>query len=371
MNKNIKSFEIFLATAPGLENALYDEVSKKGFKQAKAIKGGVTIKGGWPEVWRANLWVRGASRVLARVASFKASHLSQLDKAAREVPWGGILDPELPFRVEVSCSKSRIYHSTAAAERIEKAIRETIKAPHSSDAEMTVMARIDRDICTLSIDTSGALLHKRGYKASVNKAPMRENMAALFLQQCGYNGSEAVFDPMCGSGTFVIEAAEIAARFNPGRARNFAFEKLVTFDPQAWEKMRSVKRQADTDLHFYGSDRDSGAVNMSAENAARAGVGELTTFKQQSISDITPPTNTPGLVILNPPYGGRIGDKRKLMPLYQTLGDVLRSRFSGWRVGIITTDAALAQTTGLPFLPMSAPVQHGGLRVSLFHTEAL
>ncbi len=365
------SFEIFLATAPGLENLLYDEVRSKGFKKAKAIKGGVTIRGGWPEVWRANLWIRGASRILARIDSFKVLHLAQLDMRAREVPWGDILNPELPFRVEAVCSKSRIYHSGAASERIETAIKKTLKAPYSSEAEITVMARIDHDICTLSIDTSGALLHKRGYKTSVNKAPMRENMAALFLQQCGYKGSEPVFDPMCGSGTFVIEAAEIAARLNPGRTRHFAFEKLVTFDPQAWEKMRSVQRQSDTDIHFYGSDRDVGAVKMSTENATRAGVGELTVFKQQAISDIRPPTSTPGLVILNPPYGGRIGDKRALIPLYQTLGDVLCAHFSGWRVGIITTDFTLAQVTGLPFLPVSASVQHGGLRVTLFHTKAL
>ena len=234
-----------------------------------------------------------------------------------------------------------------------------------------IMARIDHDVCTLSIDTSGDLLHKRGFKASVNKAPIRENMAALFLQQCAYNGSEPVFDPMCGSGTFVIEAAEIAARLNPGRARSFAFEKLVTFDPQAWEKMRNVQRQAAPDVHFYGSDRDDGAIKMSVENAKRAGVGDMTTFTQQSVSEIIPPTQTPGLVIVNPPYGGRIGDKHKLMPLYQTLGEVLRTRFVGWRVGMITTDKDLARATGLPFLPTDAPVQHGGLRVMLYRTDIL
>lgn len=365
------SFEIFLATAPGLENALYDEVRNKGFKRAKATKGGVTIQGGWPEVWRANLWVRGASRILARIASFKALHLANLDALARDVPWDDVLNPEHSFRVEVSCSKSRIYHSGAAAERIERAISDTLKISSSSDAEITVMARIDHDVCTLSIDTSGALLHKRGYKTAISKAPMRENMAALFLQQCGYQGAEPVFDPMCGSGTFVIEAAEIAARLNPGRSRNFAFEKLVTFDQESWENMRSVKRQAETGIQFYGSDRDEGAVKMSVENAVRAGVDTLTEFKQQTISDILPPTSTPGLVIINPPYGGRIGDKDKLRPLYQTLGKVLSARFLGWRVGIITTDHSLAQATGLTFLPTNPPVQHGGLRVNLFRTDAL
>lgn len=365
------SFEIFLATAPGLEDALYQEVRSKGFKQAKAVRGGVTIKGGWPEVWRANLWVRGASRVLARLGSFRASNLSQLESRARELAWGEIFDVHTPFNVKVTCAKSRIYHSDAAAERIIKAITHTLNAQHSKDADITIMARIERDICTISVDTSGELLHKRGYKAHINKAPMRENMAALFLQQCGYKGTEPVFDPMCGSGTFVIEAAEIAARLNPGRARQFAFEKLVQFDPAAWEKMRNVSRETNNDVIFYGSDRDDGAVKMSADNAERAGVGQLTHFQHQSISDINPPTDMPGLVILNPPYGSRIGDVVKLGPLYHAIGKVLCSRFSGWRVGIITADATLANLTGLPFLPQSAPVQHGGLRVSLFQTEAL
>ena len=369
------SFEIFLATTPGLEHALYDEVRGKGFKQATAIKGGVTIQGGWPEVWRANLWVRGAARVLARIVSFKVVHLSQLEARAAEIAWADILNPKYPFRVEVSCSKSRIYHSGAAAERIERAISHVLKidpSPNAAiDAAITIMARIDHDICTISVDTSGVLLHKRGFRAAINKAPMRENMAALFLQQCGYRGTEPVFDPMCGSGTFVIEAAEIAARLNPGRSRDFAFEKLVTFDPLAWEKMRSVTRQPATGIRFYGSDRDAGAVKMSTENAARAGVEQIVEFKQQTISDMMPPTATPGLVIVNPPYGKRIGEKHKLTPLYQTLGRVLSERFSGWRVGVITADKDLAYATGLPFLPPAAPVQHGGLRVILFHTDPL
>lgn len=364
-------FEIFLATAPGHEDALYEEVRGKGFKKAKAIKGGVTIQGGWPEVWRANLWVRGATRVLARIDSFQVLHLSQLDMRAREVRWADILYSDTTFRVEATCAKSRIYHSDAAAERIERAIKETLRATPSPKAEITIMARIERDICTISVDTSGELLHKRGFKEQVNKAPMRETMAALFLQECGYKGGEPVYDPMCGSGTFVIEAAEIAAKLNPGRARNFAFENLVTFDPEDWAKMLSVERQAPDNIQCFGSDRDEGAIKMSIENAESAGVGSYTNFKQQSISDITPPCDAKGLIILNPPYGTRLSDKKKLMPLYQTMGRVFQTKFSGWRVGIITSDKGLAKATGLPFLPTKAPVQHGGLRVTLFQTKPL
>lgn len=364
-------FEIFLATAPGLEHALFEEVKGKGFKKVQQVRGGVTVLGDWPDVWRANLWIRGASRVLARIASFRVLHLAQLDMRAREVEWGALLDASLPFNVEVSCKKSKIYHSDAAAERISRAITETIKAPYSKNADIKIMARIERDICTLSVDTSGELLHKRGFKSSVNKAPMRENMASLFLQKCGYKGDEPIYDPMCGSGTFVIEAAEIAARLNPGRARHFAFEKLLTFEQTAWEAMRSVRRQSKNDFKFYGSDRDEGAVKMSEENARRAAVNDITDFKTCSISEITPPTETPGLIIVNPPYGGRIGDEGKLKPLYQSFGKVLKERFSGWRAGIITTSAVLAHATELSFSENSEPVQHGGLRVMLYQTGPL
>jgi len=364
-------FEIFLGTAPGLEAVLCDEVRGKGFNSPKAIPGGVTIKGGWPEVWRANLWVRGAGRVLARLASFRVLHLADLDTRARQVAWREVLRPDVPFRVEVTCKKSRIYHSGAAAERIEIAIREELGAPLSPDAEVVVRARIEHDLCTIGVDTSGDLLHRRGHKEAVSKAPMRETMASLFLRQCGYDGTEPVVDPMCGSGTFVIEAAEIAARLNPGRSRHFAFELFANFDAAAWQRMRDANSGRTPTVRFYGSDRDAGAIGMSRENAERAGVTAFTEFRQSTVSDVTRPEGPAGLVIVNPPYGTRIGEKTKLYPLYRALGQTLTTRFTGWRVGIITSDPTLARATGLPFLPAAAPVPHGGLRVTLFQTGPL
>ncbi len=372
-----QDFEIFLACAPGLEPVLAEEVRGKGFKQPKVVPGGVITRGGWPEVWRANLWLRGAGRVLARFASFRVVHLAQLDDRARRIPWGTVLRADMPFRVEASCAGSRIYHSGAAEQRIATAIRETLgapeapEAPEAPDAAVVIRARIEKDLCTISIDTSGELLHKRGYKEAVNAAPLRETMAALFLRQCGYDGQEPVLDPMCGSGTFVIEAAEIAARLNPGRQRAFAFESLATFDAAAWQRMRAVASARIPAARFFGSDRDAGAIAMSRANAGRAGVADYTEFRQAPISDIAPPPGPPGLVIVNPPYGNRLGDGKPLLPLYSALGQVLRSRFAGWRVGLLTTEPTLAYATGLPFLPNTAPVPHGGLRVSLFRTGRL
>jgi putative N6-adenine-specific DNA methylase len=365
------NFDIFLAAPPGLEEVLCAEVRGKGFKQPKVVPGGVITKGGWPEVWRANLWIRGAGRVLARLDTFRVVHLAQLDDRARRVPWASVLRPDVPFRVEASCAKSRIYHSGAAAQRIVVAIQETLGAPHSVENGVLVRVRIENDVCTISVDTSGDPLHKRGYKEAVNAAPMRETMAALFLRQCGYDGSEPVVDPMCGSGTFVIEAAEIAARLNPGRSRHFAFEQLATFDADAWQRMRAVASQRAPTARFYGSDRDAGAITMSRANAERAGVSDVTEFHQAAISELQPPAGPPGLVIVNPPYGNRIGDKTKLAPLYRAFGQTLVSRFSGWRVGIIASEPKLAHATGLPFLSPGAPVPHGGLRVTLFQTGPL
>ncbi|WP_449240142.1 THUMP domain-containing class I SAM-dependent RNA methyltransferase [Dongia sedimenti] len=357
-------------TAPGLEAALCAEARERHFREPKVVKGGVTVQGGWPEVWRANLELRGASRVLARIAEFRAMHVAQLDKRSHKVAWGEVLRADVPFSVEAACKASRIYHEGAAAQRITKAIQDTVGAPVSKDAEVVVKARIDDDLCTISIDTSGESLHKRGHKQAVAKAPMRENLAALFLRQCGFDGSEPVVDPMCGSGTFVIEAAEIAAGLKPGRSRRFAFEQLATFDSPAWSRLRGNPEKREPSVRFFGSDRDAGAVAMSRANAERAGVAALTVFKQQAISDLTPPDG-PGLVIVNPPYGTRIGDRKQLNALYRALGQTLLARFSGWRVGVITNEVPLAEATGLPFAPPGEPVSHGGLRVRLFLTPPL
>jgi putative N6-adenine-specific DNA methylase len=366
-----EAFEIFLSSTPGLEAALGREALLAGFAEPKVVEGGVLTRGDWPEVWRANLELRGAAHVLARVAAFRVLHLAQLDKRARRVDWSLLLRPDVPVRVEASCRRSRIYHAGAAAERIATAIHESIGAPILPEAEVRIVARIEDDLCTISIDSSGEPLHKRGHKQAVNGAPMRETMAALFLAECGFTGDEPVLDPMCGSGTLVIEAAEIAARLPPGRSRRFAFESLAGFDAGALMAMRNARRGMTPVARCLGSDRDAGAIAMSRANAERAGVAAFTHFEQRTVSEIAPPNGPPGLVIVNPPYGTRLGDKRQLRALYAALGGSLRARFAGWRVGIITSDAVLARATGLRFLPPGPPVLHGGLRVNLFRTERL
>jgi len=369
--KSETDLEIFLVTAPGLEQLLRAEAVEKGFRKPKVVFGGVTIKGDWAAAWRANLDIRGASKVLVRIGSFKVQHLSQLDKRMRSFPWGETLRPDVPVRVDASCKSSRIYHSGAVIERIENAIQDQLGAQVSREAEVCIKARIHNDLCTISVDTSGEMLHKRGHKEAVSKAPMRENLAALMLRQCGFSGKEPVVDPMCGSGTFIIEAAEIAAALYPGRSRHFAFEHLKTFDDAKWQELRNRENNKIATARFYGSDRDAGAIRMSLANAARAGVSELTEFQQLPVTELMPPDGPPGLVIVNPPYGARIGNVKELNALYRSLGQTLKDRFSGWRVGLITSADSLAKKAGLPFVQESETIDHGGLRVKVYSTDPL
>lgn len=367
----MKPFEIFCACPPGLEPMLEAEALQAGFKGAKATPGGITFAGLWPNVMRANLTLRGASRVLVRIASFRSFNLSQLEKQAREVDWSATLRSDVPVRVDVTTRKSKIYHAGAAKDRIERALSERLRAPLGGDDAIKLMVRIDNNLVTISVDTSGDPLHMRGTKQAVGKAPMRETLASLFLRMAGFDGTEPVLDPMCGSGTFVLEAAEQAAALLPGRARQFAFERLTSFMPERWAEMRAAQEQLYSDATFYGSDRNAGAVENAQANAARAGIDKLCRFNQGAISDLKRPEGPPGLVIMNPPYGERIGEKKQLFGLYAAIGTTLQAQFAGWRIAIFTTQSDLAHATKLPFAQTSAPIPHGGLKVRLYLTGPL
>ena len=361
--------ELFFVCPPGLETQLLAEAQRLGFKGLKTTAGGVSAKGDWSEVWRANLMLRGATRVLVRVASFYANHLSQLDKRASSIAWPAWLARGASVRVDAVCRKSKIYHSGAAAERVVKAISAVTGGRIDDKAEVKILVRLDHDQCTISIDTSGEPLFKRGHKPAVAKAPIRENLAALFLEACGYDGSEPVLDPMCGSGTFLIEAAEIASKLAPGRDRHFAFEHLPSFKDEDWSalKAEAAKSASPAPQRFYGFDRDAGAVRASVANIARAELSDAVAVSQRALSELTVPESPAGLVIVNPPYGGRISNQGALRSVYQTLGQRLKAEFQDWRVGIVTSAPPLAKATGLK-LDAGPPVDHGGLTVRLYQT---
>ncbi|MGB1033396.1 MAG: THUMP domain-containing class I SAM-dependent RNA methyltransferase, partial [Primorskyibacter sp.] len=353
------------------------EARTMGF-DPQAVAGGVTVAGDWRDVWRCNIGLRTAGRVLVRLVSFRAFHLAQLDKRARKLPWGEWLPAGAQLTLETTTQKSKIYHGGAASQRILGAARMAL-GPESPEAPaLRLLARIDDNLVTVSVDTSGDPLHRRGHKAAVGKAPLRETMAAAFLMRMGFDGSHSVIDPMCGSGTFVLEAAEIAAGLPPGRSRAFAFETLPSAQtPTAKVAIAALRSGPQSDarpaprVRFFGQDRDDGAIRNATANADRAGVSDWVRFTRQAISATTRPDGPPGLIMVNPPYGARIGNRKLLFGLYGSLGEVLRRDFGGWRVGLVTSDAGLARATGLPWLAQDAAVSHGSLKVRLYRTAVL
>ncbi|MEO0682191.1 MAG: class I SAM-dependent RNA methyltransferase [Pseudomonadota bacterium] len=364
---------LFLTAPPGLEPWLAQEARDLGFAGVREAPGGVEAQGGAAEAMRANLHLRGATRVLRRVAVFPAAHPAQLDKRLRRLPWQRWLRPGVPVRVEATTRGSRIYHAGAAADRAAQAAADLAGAPAAADADQAdaegvrVFLRVERNLVTLSLDATGAPLHRRGLKEAVGKAPLRETLAALLLRAAGWDGACVVIDPMCGSGTLALEAAERRAGLAPGRARGFAFERWAGFDAEAWAAMRAAAEGAVPEGPLsLGFDRDAGAVERARANAARAGLDRAALFERLSVSDAAPPPGPPGLVICNPPYGERIGDRKALPALYGAFGEAMRARFSGWRVAMIATDAKLIGATGLPFGPPGPPVLHGPLKIRLW-----
>lgn len=368
-------FEIFLATTPGLEPLLLEEVQEAGFTKPAEVAGGVTIMGDWEDAWRANIELRGPSKVLARIGAFRAVHLAQLDKRSHKFPWAEYVKPDLQVRIEVSTNKrNKIYHGGAAGERLFKGLKAATGASlakEMADADLVFKVRIEDDMVQISVDTSGEGLHKRGAKQAMGKAPMRETYAALILRGCGYQIGEPVLDPMCGSGTFIIEAAEIAKGLVAGRSRGFAFKHLVSYDADQVESLQKKETIQNITTQFYGSDRNVNVIGFAKDNATRAGVIKHCDFAPTPIGKLTRPEGAPGLVIVNPPYGARISSKRDLVTLYRTFGSVMKQHFQGWRVGMVTSDFNLAKMTGLPWSEEKIQFLHGGLRVTLYHTAPL
>lgn len=370
--------QLFVATIPGLEHLTAAELRELGADAPRATPGGVELEGGLEWVYRVNLRARTASRLLVRLAQFPARHLGQLAKRAREIDWGAYVTADAPLAVRATCRRSRIYHSGAAEERVRDAIiAASRRAPplagrRDPDAEeaaaptTTILVRIDEDVCTISVDSSGPHLHRRGYKLDAAKAPLRETMAAALLRYCGWDGTTPLLDPMCGSGTFAIEAALLAAGIPPGAHRDFAFMLWPSHDAAVWEAER--RRAVPTPRAIppiLASDRDGGAVAAAQRNAERAGVAHLVCIEQRPLSAARP-RGARGLLVCNPPYGQRIGEVARLRDLYAALGNSARAHFSSWSVAILTSDSRLAQAAGLRFDDTSPPLPHGGLKVRLY-----
>jgi len=377
----------FAVAAPGLESLTALELHRLGLLPPSASladqgslllpsadPGGVAFDGDLRALYRANLHLRTASRVLVRLGEFYAAAFSELHKKALRLPWERYLRPGQPVAVRVTCHKSKLYHSDAVAQRIFRAIADRLGQPVSpqqpggeevGNPPQLVVVRLMRDQCMVSIDSSGALLHRRGYRQATAKAPLRETLAAGILLASGWDASAPLLDPFCGSGTIPIEAALLALGISPGGKRRFAFMDWPGFDPKNWQAILSesaVPTKTDFPI-IQASDRDAGAIRMARENAARAGVAERIEFTCRAVSAIEPPEG-PGWVVSNPAYGLRVSQGKDLRNLYAQFGNVLRVKCPGWQIGVLCNDPVLLGQVGVKF-DTSLSLVNGGVNVKL------
>ena len=356
--------DCFAITAPGLAPLAAAELRALGVTNARASDAGVTFRADYATLVRANLWLRTASRVIVRLATFRADAFHELERRARKVPWERIVDPARPVALRVTCRKSKLMHSGAVAQRIGDAItratgavvvKSAVKDDATDDAvdeaspPQLFIVRFDHDECTISADSSGALLHQRGYRLAVAKAPMRETLAAALLLSAGYDGRGPLIDPMCGAGTIAIEGALIARRLAPGRARPFACEAWPEGNAAVAAQQRadaSAQARPAAAAPIVATDRDAGAIEATLANAARAGVAADITAACRPFSALEP-VGEKGLLATNPPYGVRLGDTKALRDLYARIGSVSRERLGGWRVAMLSADKRLDGQAGL------------------------
>ena len=366
----------FAIAAPGLEPLVEEELKDLGIK-GKAVPGGVEWNGSESSIAMANLWSRIASRVVVRIGEFSARTFFELERHAKKVEWQKYLGPTTAVQFRVTAKKSKLYHTGAIAQRLQEAIARQLKrdvtiAGDADDEEGDVNAqifivRVERDQFTISADTSGALLHRRGYRQAVAKAPLRETLAAATLRGAGWDARSPLVDPMCGSGTIAIEAAMIARKIPPGLERKFAFLDWPGADVTRWNSLVSHARGqilGRSPAAIAGSDRDAGAVEASKANAERAGVAADIQFTMQPISAATPVGKGAGLLITNPPYGERVGDTKAIRNLYAQLGNVARMKFHGWDLAMLSANKALEAQTQIE-LEEKFKTSNGGIPVRL------
>ncbi len=357
----------FAVTAPGLEALCAAELEALGVESVEAVSGGVNFVGDRLAIWRANLWLRTASRVLVRVGEFKCRDFPTLYHKACRLPWGRFLKPDAPLSVQGSCRRSRLIHSDRLAETVQQAVNHALGNVSESRERQsqTVYARVDRDVCTLSVDSSGELLHRRGYRQEQGKAPLRETLAAALLQLAGWRPDQPLWDPFCGSGTLLIEAALWARNLAPGRHRSFAFMDWPKFHPNKWQGL--LKEFASETLPvagLYGSDLDSKMITLASRNAERAGVGDLCLFDVLpcGLRDDLP--DGPGLILSNPPYGERLDDEAGVVASFKELREVLEGPCRDWRAALLVPDLKRLRKAGLKGKPL-AQLSNGGLNVVL------
>lgn len=377
-----ENLRFYVSCPPGLEPMLAAEYKPLGLVRVKLKKdeadqvihtvgedtGGMEFEGPLEHLYLANLHLRTASRVTVRLGEFKAITFAELRKKASKMEWEKYLVPGQKVSIQVVCHKSRLYHSDAVAERILGSIDDhfagSLKKMEQSSEGQLILVRLVNDNVTISLDSSGELLYKRGYRQAVAKAPLRENLAAGLIMASGWDRISPLIDPFCGSGTIPIEAALMAQQIAPGINRSFRFSSWPAYNKAIWiEILDDAKKLILKDSPpLFGYDRDTGGIEISKANAARAGQKDHIQFVAQAVSLLESPASA-GWIITNPPYGIRVSENKDLRDLYARFGSLVKQKFASWHVSVLCNDDQLIANMGLQQPAKTIHLTNGGIPV--------
>lgn len=372
--------EHFFATCPrGLEDQLAGELTAAGATQTQVVAGGVGFAGDWEACYRANLWSRIATRILWRVAHGPYSREEDIYRLAHGVPWHERFAVRRTLRVYMTAIRCPLKSIDFITLRIKDAVcdrfrAETGERPSVDTAEPNVRIHAflsDRE-ATLYLDTSGEPLYKRGFKYASVEAPLKENLAAGILRLAGWEPGTPLLDPMCGSGTFLLEAALMAHDIAPGLERKFGFFRLNNFDAPLWQKLLAeaeARRKPVVSQPIFGSDISQDQVERARQNLAAAGMHACVQLECADLLQRSPPTPE-GVLVANPPYGVRLEEAEWLEAFYPRLGDALKQRFAGWRCYFISADPQLPKLIGLK-ASKRTPLFNGALECRLLEYRVI
>lgn len=355
-HNHIHDLTCFAAVPRGAEDLAASELGALGITNVKPGKGGVSFRTDLAGIYRANLWLRTASRVLVQMAVFPCSGPAELYAGVFAIPWHEIITPDMTIAVDCSLRDSSLTHSGFVALKSKDAVVDRIREScgrrpnvNTSSPDVRINVHLHKNICTISLDSSDDALDRRGYRLERNEAPLRETLAAAILILTGWDGSIPLADPMCGSGTIPIEAALLAAHVPPGLHRQFGFQRWLNFDINLWN---AISQEAETGIRklplglITGYDLDSHALLLAGRNTAKAAMAGQIHYFHAALQEFRPEGDK-GVVIINPPYGLRLGEESDLRELYCQIGDVLKKRCRGWTGYVLTGNLELAKYIGL------------------------
>lgn len=347
----------FATVARGLEQLAADELKSLGAIAPQPGFCGVAFEGDRALLYRANLWARLPFRILVQLAEFACRDADDLYAGIRTIDWETYLTPDQTLAVAATGKTGQLNHTHFTALQVKNAIvdqqRDRFQRRSSVDSQqpdVQVNVHLHRNRATVSLDSSGGSLHRRGYRPAMGKAPLKESLAAALIHLSGWQPKQAFCDPLCGSGTLPIEAALMSLNRAPGLFRDrFGFEGWPTFDPALWQQIRQQAQQAQRDAlaaPILGCDLDTQVMRQAKTNARNCGVDRHVSLMTADLATVEAPADS-GILICNPPYGERIGSETDLGAFYKLLGDVLKQRFKGWTAFVLSGNKLLAKSIGL------------------------